>query len=72
MRATDLHATALAMRQSRREDWIAAAVMVAAFLAGLFLFQCAAISVLDWLDDKPNSVVPALMAFLETIDGARQ
>jgi len=72
VRPTDLHATALAMRQSRGKDWIAAVVMIGAFLAGMFLFQCFAISVLDWLDDKPNSVVPALMAFLETIDGVRR
>ena len=69
MRATNLHATALAMRQSRRDDWMAMLVMLAAFIAGLFVFQCAAISLLDWLDGKPNSVVPAIVAFLDVIDG---
>jgi len=69
MRPTDFHALALAARQSRRADWIAIVVMLGFFFAGLFVFECIAISVLDWIDGRPHSVIPALQAFLETLDG---
>lgn len=69
MRATNYHAVALAARQSRRDDWIAIVVMLAAFFAGLFVVECIAISVLDAIEGRPHSVIPALMAFLEVLDG---
>lgn len=72
MRATDLHAAALAARQSRREEWIATIVMLAAFLAGLFVVECIAISLLDWIEGRPHSVWPAIVAFLDVIDGGAQ
>lgn len=70
MRPTNLHALALAARQSRRADWIATVVMLAAFAAGLFVLEVVAISVLDWIDGRPHSVIPALQAFFETLDGS--
>ena len=68
MRATDLHKVALSMRQSRGEDWLAIVVMVAAFFVGMFVFMSAAISLLDWLDGRDNSVLPAITAFLDALD----
>lgn len=71
MRATDLHSVALAARQSRRDEWLAIVVMLGAFFAGLFVVEFIAISLLDWLEGRPHSVIPALMALLETLDGGR-
>lgn len=71
MRVTDYHATALAFHRSRRSDWLAIVVMLAAFFAGLAVVECIAITVLDWLDGRPHTVIPAILAFLETLDGAR-
>lgn len=69
MRATNLHPIALAARQSRREDWLAIVVLLSAFFLGLFVVELVAISLLDWLEGRPHSVIPALMAFLEVLDG---
>lgn len=69
MRATDLHQYALRAHESRREDWLAIVVLLSAFFFGLFVLELVAISVLDWLEGRPHSVLPALQAFLETLDG---
>lgn len=65
MRATNLYRVALAMRQSRGEDWLGMVVMVALFVCALAVFEAAAITLLDWMGGRPNSVLPALMALFE-------
>ncbi|HEY0878964.1 MAG TPA: hypothetical protein VGE10_10995 [Zeimonas sp.] len=64
-----LRRPALAARQSRREDWLAIVVLLGFFFAALFVVECIAITLLDWLEGRPHSVIPALMAFLEVLDG---
>lgn len=71
MRMTDLHQYALRAHQSRGSDWLAMVVMLAAFICALAIFESVAISVLDWLDGKPNSVIPAIRALLDVLDGGR-
>ncbi len=58
-----------AARQVRAADVLGSSVMLAGFLALLFLAECIAISLLDWAMGRPHTVIPALVAFLETLDG---
>lgn len=69
MRATDLHRVAHDLRHSRGSDWLAMVVMLAAFICGLAVFEAVAITLLDWIEGRPHSVLPALMALFETLDG---
>lgn len=69
MRMTDLHQYALRAHQSRGSDWLAMVVMLAAFICGLAVFEAVAITLLDWIEGRPHSVLAALRALFETLDG---
>ncbi len=64
-----LRRPALAMRESRRDDWIAIVVLLGFFFAALFVVELVAITVLDFLEGRPHTVIPALIAFFEVLDG---
>lgn len=55
-------------RQLRAVDLLALAVGYGVLLAVLV---ATAISIIDWLDGRPDSVIPAIAAALDALDGWR-
>ena len=58
----------LAMHQARFADWLAIAIAGCAFLLLLAMAVGGAVSLLDWLDGRPNQVWPQLAALLARMD----
>jgi len=58
----------LAAHQARFVDWLAIAVAGCAFLLLLAFVVGGAVSLLDWLDGRPNQVWPQIAALLARMD----
>lgn len=58
----------LALHRARFADWLAIAVAGCAFLLLLAFAVGGAVSLLDWLDGRPNQVWPQLAALLARMD----
>lgn len=57
------------MRAPDSDSCPAIAGLLAAFFVALFVFELAAIALLDWLDGRASGVLAALDAFLDALDG---
>ncbi len=66
MRATDLHRAAYDLRHMRPVDLLALALGYGLLLA---VVVGAAVSLVDWLQDRPHEVWPQIVALLDWIDG---
>lgn len=71
MRATDLHRFALQLRRIRAVDLLAAVVIGCGAITLYVLVMMGAISLVDWIEGRPHTVIPAIVAFLQTADGVR-
>lgn len=69
MRATDLYRVALEMRHIRLQDVLGAVVVACGVLSVQALLMMGAISLVDWIQGRPHTVIPAIVAFLEMLDG---
>ncbi len=69
MRATDLHPMALRLARLRFDDVLAAFVWICGVFALPFVIVTVGITVVDWIQGNPHTVLPAIVAFLDTLDG---
>lgn len=71
MRATDLHPVALRLARLRFDDVLALGVWICGVFALPFVVVTVGISLVDWIQGNPHTVLPAILAFLDTLDGVR-
>lgn len=53
----------------RLVDVLGAVVMVSGAITLYVLAMMGAISLVDWMQGRPHTVLPAIVAFLQTLDG---
>lgn len=72
MRATDLHPLALRVARIRFDDVLGAFIVICGMFALPFVVVTIGISLVDWIQGNPHTVLPAIIAFLDTLDGVRR
>lgn len=71
-RATDLFRVALDMQGIRFKDVLAAVAVACSVLAMQAGLIAGAISLVDWIQGRPHTVIPAILALLDVLDGVRR